>query len=244
MTSGSSDASNSSGAGAGGDDGSPSPSPSDGYYSQAKDWVMLQMDRQRIERLQQCRILQDTLADCRKAATNNKPSSGDPTDAQQDRRTVHLEQSQSGLRFLKYFKWRNVHDHDDTCQRETHAVWGCRAVALQCGRELQALKECFDRTQEVDPSGEPQNVRAVLGCRQTAYEAASKGKKKSLLGSKDTVGVLASQQDDNDVLPGGDSIPCRELQELMGQCIAANSKALAKRHLARAAKQERHQQQH
>jgi hypothetical protein len=32
-----------------------------------------------------------------------------------------------------------------TCSREEHSVWACRAVATGCGKELGALKACFDK---------------------------------------------------------------------------------------------------
>jgi len=83
------------------------------WFSQAKDWFELSMDQSRIERLQQCRVLQDTLAECRKAAKKNNP----------EKHRIHLENSPPGIRMITYFNWRNRHEYDATCQREVQYVY-------------------------------------------------------------------------------------------------------------------------
>ena len=193
---------------------------------------MLQMDQQRIERLQQCRILQETLRDCRKASAGGTDGGGG-----ERRRTIRLEDSSAGVRMLRFFKWRGEEvaelGYDATCAREEHALWACRAVALQCGGDLDALRHCFDNLQKVGTSGEPEDVGAVLSCRRTAYEVSSNKKKKSGDGNEEKSAVIDDNHN-NDI-----DIPCREIQERMGRCIAENSKALAERHLARTQKEEK-----
>jgi len=95
------------------------------------------------------------------------------------------------------------------------AVWACRAVALQCGNELSELRTCFNEKQGVGHDGAINNVGAILKHNRTAYEIGKKAKS----------GASSSED--------GDEIPCREIQERMGQCISENSKALARRHVKR-----------
>lgn len=154
------------------------------------------MDEQRIERLQQCRALEDVLTECRRKAKKKN----------QDR--VHLEDIPGGIRMIRYFDWRNVHDYDSKCTREIHAVWACRGIALQCGSELVELRSCFHAVQApVDNDPNVKNYGAVLDCSQTAYE------NKNIKMSKE--------------------IPCRSFQERIGRCIATNAKALIEREAAR-----------
>lgn len=172
------------------------------WINQAKQWMSLNMDAERIARLKHCRVLQDTLAACRKNAKLKQ--------VENDR--LHLEASPPGMRMVTFFRWRHVHDYDATCQREEHSLWACRAVALQCGQELFALRECFSDKQGLCVSGEPVDVGEILKHKRTAYESNKK-------------------------IKPTDVIPCREFQEKVGTCIAENSKALARRHLERNAKE-------
>jgi hypothetical protein len=161
-------------------------------------------DEQRKERLQKCRIIDDIYTECRRV---NKSKS-------KKERSMHLEDFSPGIRILRYYDWRNVHDFDDKCSREQHAVWACRATALQCGGDLTQLRNCFSETQRPPPdSGVPSHVKnygAVLSYKATAYEPKQR-------------------TNDNATV-----IPCQELQEQMGQCIANNASALAEREAARA----------
>ena len=172
------------------------------WTEQAKEWLSLNMDNERSARLKQCRILQDTLTACRKNAKLK----------QVDADRLHLEASPPGMRMVTFFRWRHVHDYDATCQREEHSLWACRGVALQCGQELTALRECFNEKQGLLVNGEVVDAGEVLKHKRTAYESNKK--------TKPT-----------------DVIPCREMQEKIGMCIAENSKALALRHLERNAKE-------
>ena len=96
-------------------------------------------------------------------------------------------------------------------------------MALQCGSELSELRSCFDEKQGVDHDGTIHNVGAILKHNRTAYEIGKKAKSG------------ASSED-------GDEIPCREIQERMGQCISENSKALARRHVERTTANEESEQ--
>jgi hypothetical protein len=49
-----------------------------------------------------------------------------------------------------------------SCAKESHALWGCRAVGLGCAGHLRHLRECFQTT--------PQNV---LSNPNTAYEPSN-----------------------------------------------------------------------
>lgn len=104
-------------------------------------------DDQRVERLHICRQLEKVLDSCRH---------------QNDKNPMAIENLSPGLRVMKYFKWRGIlkdleeeQDNPETssrfsqaiqnsCAREQHAVWACRAVATGCGQDLSALKSCFE----------------------------------------------------------------------------------------------------
>lgn len=107
-------------------------------------------DDQRVERLQtHCKSLERLLNDCRKTGKSSSEA---------------LEHRGLPLRNIKFFDWRGIaNDHpeiENSCSREEHLVWGCRAVAIGCGRELGALKECFQL----------EGALKILRADSTAYE--------------------------------------------------------------------------
>jgi ribosomal protein L31 len=51
-----------------------------------------------------------------------------------------------------------------TCAREAHALWACRAVTLACASDLGQLKSCFDSTTTID----------ILSQSHTAYEKTTR----------------------------------------------------------------------
>lgn len=115
-----------------------------------------------------------------------------------------------------------------SCAREQHAVWACRAVATGCGKDLGALKRCFDggggNSSSIGPSNLPNNnaaatsVYSVLTEHRTSYD----GKSKSSSNSGD---------DSND-----DDVPCRDMQELLGRCVTASARQLLERQQQREAR--------
>jgi hypothetical protein len=159
------------------------------------------VDEQRMERLQSCRIIEDVYAECRKYQKLKLDQE----------RTMHLEDFPPGIRILRYYDWRNIHDYDHKCAREKHAIWACRAGALQCGGELVQLRNCFNNVQQPPPgTSDPihtKNHGAVLNTSATAYEPKQRNIHKN--------------------------IPCRDFQEKMGACIATNASALAEREVKR-----------
>jgi hypothetical protein len=84
------------------------------------------LDEQRIARLSQCQKLEQVLAECRE---QREPRS-------------QLEDFPMGIRMVRYFHWRDLPE-ETPCLREEHALWACRAVALQCGPDLVQLRDCF-----------------------------------------------------------------------------------------------------
>jgi hypothetical protein len=179
-----------------GSDGGGTPSPS--WFSSIQSFIDDTVDEQRIERLRACRSLEDILAQCHKSRSKSKNGSGDSNSR------FHLEDVPAGIRMVRYFQWRDVHDFDRQCSRETHALWACRAGALQCGSELVQLRNCFlDRQAPVSGHVDATDYRAVLKCSATGYEAKARN-------------------DDKD-------IPCRLFQEQVGQCVAKNARLLAER---------------
>jgi hypothetical protein len=173
--------------------------PISSWFTYIKAQFSDAVDEQRMERLQHCRIIEDVYAECR---TMSKMKSN-------QERTVHLEDFPAGIRILRYYDWRNVHDYDRKCSREKHALWACRAGALQCGADLVQLRNCFNNAQVPQPGSDPnlKNHGAILNTAATAYEPKERNLHKE--------------------------IPCREFQEKMGTCIAKNASALAEREVAR-----------
>lgn len=101
------------------------------------------MDDQRVERLKQCDVLRQILDECQ-AGTHGR---------------AQLEEVPMGIRSVRYFHWRD-NIVEDSCVREEHALWACRATAVKCGGELVKLRDCFE---ELSPE-------RVLEGRHTAYE--------------------------------------------------------------------------
>lgn len=174
--------------------------PLTSWFSSIKSFFEDNADEQRMERLEQCRVLEHIMTECRKTKKKSKLEGSD---------RVHLEDLPPGIRMVRYFDWRNVHDYDRKCSREAHAVWACRASALQCGSELVQVRNCFNDLQRPLPDNpNVKNYGAVLGCSATAYETKKKNAEKE--------------------------IPCRAFQEQVGLCIAKNATALAEREVFRA----------
>lgn len=123
------------------------------------------MDEQRLDRLQQCQVLTEMLRDCRSGTKNRR----------------HLEDTPTGIRMVRYFDWRDVPGRN--CQREEHAVWACRAVALQCGSQLAVVKSCLDET----------GLEKVLTAERTGYEKASDTDKVPCLTQQQLMGACVSQ---------------------------------------------------
>ena len=115
--------------------------------------VSSMLDEQRIERLDQCRILDEILLECKRSK-----ASGQST-------TLQLEDVPAGIRMVRYFDWRNLADKN--CQREEHAVWACRAISLGCGADLVRLRTCFN---------ELPHPTSILENTETAYESKTSSK--------------------------------------------------------------------
>lgn len=173
------------------------------------------LDEQRLERLQQCQSLAQVLHACR-TKQSNRPQ---------------LEDFPMGIRSVRYFQWRHEphdDDHDDdhygektkqraaaetSCIREEHALWACRAVALKCGQQLVALRDCF---------GE-HTADELLSQDKTAYDCRiSSGAGGGGNGSSDMGNVVR----DSPTLP---NVPCAAFQDALGVCVAKNVKALSER---------------
>ena len=201
-----------------------SSNPLSSIFSSVKDQLIDIVDEQRMERLKHCRAIENVYNECRRfnklikqQQQQSTSSETATTTASTVKRTMHLEDIPPGIRILKYYDWRNVHDFDHKCSREKHAVWACRAGALQCGADLVKLRNCFNAA-VIPPAGvtdlSNKNFGAVLNVATTAYEPSK-----------------LKQSNDNVF-----AIPCREFQEKMGLCIATNATALAEREMLRSEK--------
>ena len=160
-----------------------------------REWWDDLHDKQRLERLQQCQEIQARLEACQ---ARRKPS----TMVDHDEAIIDIERIVPGLRMMKYFGWRGIHQSPEnsdelnqqiktvvsqTCAREQHAMWACRAVSIGCGTELGTLKRCFDKEGPMSVLSHPQNM----------YEGN--------VPTKIKVPVR--------------EVPCGDLQHQVGQCI-------------------------
>ena len=177
-------------------------------------WTDL-MDQQRLQRLEQCKILTSILDSCEAAHHHH----GSPTKKKKKQKQRHddvprLDDVGPGLRMLMYYNWRNKTDvHQKGCIPERHSVWTCRAVALGCGEDLRRMKDCFDA----------EGIEAMLSQPRTGYSQIVPQKKNGAASA-------APQQANN----GDDSIstqqvPCWEFQRAVGQCVTQQGRLLAEK---------------
>ena len=118
-----------------------------------------------------------------------------------------------------------------SCSREQHAVWACRAVATGCGHDLSLLKTCFEKGGGIDDggisgdgnrsSGDDGQRRTfsttdILTTRHTAYHLGGGG------GSV----KLTSKKNDGTI---NNNIPCYDQQVRLGHCVTAQAQALLER---------------
>jgi len=180
-------------------------------------WTDL-MDQQRLQRLEQCRILTAILDSCEathsNSNNNNKKKKKQRQPKNNNKSVPKLDEVGPGLRMLKYYNWRDQAPvNQKGCIAEQHAVWTCRAVALSCGGPLGRMKECFDK----------EGTKTMLSQKRTGYQEGD---------------------DDNDVNSDAaqSMSPCGEFQKTVKQCVTDNGRALAEKKI-RWDKQRRDQQQ-
>ena len=113
------------------------------------------------------------------------------------------------MRNIKYFDWRGIAkkhpEIENLCSREEHLVWASRAVAIGCGRELGALKTCFEN----------EGAYKVLMTPTTAYEEGQVQKQKQQQKSTNKQSRMV--------------IPCHELQQKLGNCVSIGANELYER---------------
>jgi len=197
-----------------------SSSPSSSWWS----WFSNLQDDQRMDRLKRCQDLQTILHKCQRQRVeqHNDNVKYDPTS---------IESFSGGLRTMKYFGWRGILQDEEkqeqqqdgneedkerrasssippkavqtavirSCSREQHALWACRAVAVGCGKELGSLKAGFDEV----------GKWTVLMETRTAYEGHQ---------------PQPSTTEEND-----SSIPCAQLQSILGRCVQKGGEELLQR---------------
>jgi hypothetical protein len=163
----------------------------------------------RTGRLNECRLLDDTLKDCLNVAQRK-----------QSERLMQLEDTKTGTRIVRLMGWQKpriskadtslemeseiIGQYDENkCQREAHAIWICRALCLQCGKEIVTLKDCIDVEGKAN----------FLNHSNTAY--------KGNLGNKMKNSISSDKQQS---LP-----PCSSIQQQIGKCVAHGVIDLEKR---------------
>jgi hypothetical protein len=120
---------------------------------------------------------------------------------------LSLENTPGGIRMLRFFHWRELPLEfpleSTACQREEHALWACRAVAVGCGKPLTELRDCFD---QLGPDQVLLSSRSNTGQATTCYNDKSEemSKRKS-------------------------KVPCHDYQQAVGECVATNLYELQQR---------------
>ena len=123
-----------------------------------------------------------------------------------------------------------------SCSREQHAVWACRAVATGCGHDLSLLKTCFEKGGE-DENGDGGggggngnkhcghdgqhrkfSTTDILTTPHTAYHLGGVG---------GGGGVELKSKKNNGTMDK--NIPCYDQQVRLGHCVTAQAQALLER---------------
>ena len=204
------------------------PSSSWSYESLMNWWKDLH-DEQRLERLQQCRQIEQVLKECQQKQNHRaqekvsfwKKSKKADTQPDASDADNQIESIVPGLRMMKYFGWRGINSHADdgddqqvqdissSCAREQHALWACRAVSIGCGNDLSRLKKCFDSDTNQDGNdhdheeGGRRRIPKVLQNPSIAYEPKSQ----------------------RDI----DEATCGDLQAILGKCVGQGAQELYER---------------
>lgn len=159
------------------------------------------MDGQRLQRLGQCREIEQSLKACMEARQLQKA-----VDPNED---FGMEGIAPGIRMLRYYRWRDEESSSEeeeeeklktmpkptipSCAKQQHSVWGCRAISTACAVELIAMRDCFDQYDKDQ----------VLAIADTNYDGS------------------------NDRLDR--PIACREQQRILGACVAKNTAEMEQR---------------
>ena len=161
-----------------------------GFSVWSWDYWQEQFDHQRLQRLEQCRALQDTLKACE--ANHSSKKRGTTTNSTT---TPQLDEFGGGIRMLRYYKWRDQTPvNQKGCIPEKHAMWSCRAIALACGKDMGLLRDCFDQ----------QGIEAVVNQKYTSYEVSDK-----VLANKESIPCFELQRNLGDCVAKN----ARDLQE-------------------------------
>lgn len=153
-------------------------------------------DKQRLERLEQCVLLEKALSECERVNEQTKKSNKDNPTA-----NVRIQDTRAGMKISRFYGWgltnakaeqaiaqmrgdtsfgslamyenkmqvqdsmdenntdSTIHSNETNesstpCSMERHAIWTCRAMALQCAPDLVQLKACFKSTGNLNPSAD------------------------------------------------------------------------------------------
>mmetsp|Transcript_15760 Transcript_15760/g.26921 ORF Transcript_15760/g.26921 Transcript_15760/m.26921 type:complete len:227 (+) Transcript_15760:102-782(+) len=183
-------------------------------------------DRQRIERLEQCRQLERILKSCQAANDAQLAGNGSETNASENE---DIPASKSGVRIARFFKW-NSPDPDVQQAISSSGVLSEAAASFQGSddektQNLQIKKSARPRFSK-DCARETHELWAcralALGCGnhlsdlRRCWNDADSPDDKSQAGNEITFGV-------------GDEKSCRNIQINMANCVNKNAAELASR---------------
>jgi len=130
-----------------------------------------------------------------------------------------------------------------SCSREQHAVWACRAVSTGCGKDLSQLKRCFE---DIDTEKSNDNNKnnnndnnndnqlpphyRILTAPYTNYEGIiEKTEEGESLSTTTTTVDNATSSSSSSSLSLKQRIPCYDIQRQLGSCVTINGKQLLER---------------
>jgi hypothetical protein len=132
---------------------------------------------------------------------------------------------------LHYFQWRNLDPPlpdraRETCAREEHALWACRAVATACGPDLVAVKRCFGARAPAEILGHRPAYDGFGEVEETDPPSGSPPPSsatpiQSRATKSPSVAPAVSQQQPPP--------PCAEVQRAMGKCVEEGVRDLNRR---------------
>jgi hypothetical protein len=183
----------------------------------------------RIDRLKGCKVLEETLQDCKNVANGIQAN-----------RLLRLEDTKDGIRITRLMKWQESRTslldgttkiqseimdgqyNSNLCQREEHAIWLCRGLCLQCGPDILKLRNCIDDKKS-----------KILNHPNTYYNNNTKRKQQNNNENNQTIDETSTTFVDNNYnnqqssIASSDSSPlCVKYQERIGDCVAEGIKFL------------------
>jgi hypothetical protein len=226
------------------------------YMNSVRQQITGMMDDQRLHRLQQCRILQEVLSDCRKSSSSRSSSRSSSTNQQTDatdtttrRRRLELEDVPAGIRMVRYFNWRDYKAPDVLVGTSDHDTDSHKSKSTK--KEIRSNNNS-KQIQNNNGNHCLREEHAVWACRSVALQCgAPLAQLKSCFTDAGADAVLDSANQtayepdynapetvakNNSSSGSGTATktPCQWQQQALGDCVAAAAVQLQERQESKA----------